>query len=101
MIGAVRLLPMPAGKSMGDYFYKDDATGRIRWPVGWPCEPVAEPPNDEAPLLEPTTQSADHRLGAYPELTTPVALGSPQAPPGSRSTAIARALDEAFAPWIS
>jgi hypothetical protein len=39
VVGAVRLLPMPRGKSVTDYFYRD-LDGSLRWPFGWPREAV-------------------------------------------------------------
>lgn len=50
VVGAVRLLPMPPGKTTADYFYKD-WDGSLRWPVGWPCEAVYAPPIDQCPML--------------------------------------------------
>jgi hypothetical protein len=50
VVGAVRLLNMPAGRDTSDYFY-DDLEGRRRWPIGWPCVAVLHPPIDECPRL--------------------------------------------------
>lgn len=50
VIGAVRLLPMPAGGRMEDYFH-DDWDGSRRWPIGWPCQAVFAPPVAECPAL--------------------------------------------------
>jgi hypothetical protein len=50
VVGAVRLVDMPPGKSREDYFYKD-WDGTLRWPVGWPCKAVYAPPVAECPVL--------------------------------------------------
>src|SRR5207249_1236657 len=42
VVGGVQLLPMPRGKVMRDYFYKD-WDGTMRWPLGWPCKAVYAP----------------------------------------------------------
>src|SRR3954447_22540853 len=39
VVGAVRLLPMPTGRRVEDYFY-NDWDGSRRWPIGWPCQVV-------------------------------------------------------------
>lgn len=50
VVGGVRLLPMPDGKTIRDYFYRD-WDGSLRWPVGWPCEAVYAPPVEQCPTL--------------------------------------------------
>jgi hypothetical protein len=50
VVGAVRLLDMPAGKTERDYSYRD-WDGTLRWPVGWPCKVVYAPPVAECPGL--------------------------------------------------
>jgi hypothetical protein len=50
VVGAVRLLPMPAGKSDTDYVFHD-LDGSLRWPYGWPCEAVFAPPHGECRYL--------------------------------------------------
>ncbi|RYD70544.1 MAG: hypothetical protein EOP84_26510, partial [Verrucomicrobiaceae bacterium] len=37
VVGAVRLLPLPAGREPQDYNFLD-FDGTNRWPVGWPCK---------------------------------------------------------------
>jgi hypothetical protein len=50
VVGAVRLVDMPPGKTVRHYFYKD-WDGTLRWPVGWPCKVVYAPPVAECPVL--------------------------------------------------
>jgi|SRR6185503_13530884 len=50
VVGAVRLLPMPPGRAMRDYHYKD-WDGTMRWPLGWPCKAVYSPPVTQCPIL--------------------------------------------------
>jgi len=50
VMGGVRLRPMPRGKAIGDYFYKD-WVGTMRWPLGWPCKAVYAPEVSECPHL--------------------------------------------------
>ena len=42
VVGAVRLVEIPSGRRMEDYFY-EDWDGTLRWPIGWPCEAVYAP----------------------------------------------------------
>jgi hypothetical protein len=53
VVGAVRLLPMPTGRSIYDYYHHDelDPERRKRWPTGWPCETVYAPPADQCLYL--------------------------------------------------
>jgi hypothetical protein len=51
VVGGVRLLNMPAGMGITDYFYAD-LEGTRRWPIGWPCLAVIHPPVEECPRLE-------------------------------------------------
>jgi hypothetical protein len=50
VMGAVRLLIMPADKSIRDFFYTD-LDGSLRWPIGWPCRVVYAPPVNDCPYL--------------------------------------------------
>jgi hypothetical protein len=50
VVGAVRLVAMPDGKTIHDYFHRD-LDGSLRWPIGWPCEVVYAPPVDRCPVL--------------------------------------------------
>jgi hypothetical protein len=43
VVGAVKLLPMPTGRNVRDYYSDDLANGKRRWPVGWPGEVVLYP----------------------------------------------------------
>ena len=54
IVGAVRLLPMPAGHSIRNYHHHD-IDGSLRWPVGWPCEAIYAPPTDQCPYLRTLT----------------------------------------------
>ena len=51
VVGAVKLLPMPPGKTIHDYYFDDLITQKRRWPVGWRCKAVFVPPNEQAPVL--------------------------------------------------
>jgi hypothetical protein len=65
VVGAVRLLPMPAGKAIADYFYHD-WDGKLRWPVGWPCIVVAHAPAEICPTLRTTVTDAHGPNAFYP-----------------------------------
>jgi hypothetical protein len=43
VVGAVRLIPMPPGRTVSDYFYRDLIDGSLRWPIGWPVRPSTLP----------------------------------------------------------
>jgi len=59
IVGAVRLLPMPRGRSIDDYrsFDWDEKAinpewdGRARWPIGWPCQVILAPAIECCPIL--------------------------------------------------
>jgi|GEM_PF-2030348 len=51
VVGAVRLVPMPPGRGIEDYF-DNDVDGTRRWPVGWPCQVVYAPPTEGCPVLK-------------------------------------------------
>jgi hypothetical protein len=51
VVGAVKLIPMPPGKTIQDYYFTDWGDGNRRWPVGWPCEVIFKPPVEMAPVL--------------------------------------------------
>jgi hypothetical protein len=59
VVGAVRLVNMPSGAKMEDYFY-DDWDGSRRWPIGWPCEVVYAPEESECPFLR---EHVEHLFG--------------------------------------
>ncbi len=50
IVGAVRLLPLPQGRTVRDYFYPEHESNP-QWPIGWPCEVVLSPPLDVCPSL--------------------------------------------------
>ncbi len=54
IIGAFWLAPMPDGKTVEDYPFKD-IDGSVRWPVGWPVDAprTRKLPLDDAPELKP------------------------------------------------
>jgi hypothetical protein len=66
IIGAVQLLPMPAGRTVEDYFY-NDWDGSRRWPYGWPARLVYSPPVEECPTLREHVESLFSRgsFGGY------------------------------------
>ncbi|MBN8226086.1 hypothetical protein JYK02_01020 [Corallococcus macrosporus] len=51
VVGAVKLLQMPANRTVDNYFFNDLLTRERRWPIGWPCQVVYFPPNNAGPLL--------------------------------------------------
>lgn len=57
VVCVVELLPMPAGKRIEDYFYKDIVDGSLRWPYGWPCRVMYLPPVAECPSLREHVES--------------------------------------------
>jgi hypothetical protein len=59
VVGAVRLVEMPPGRGMEDYFY-DDWDGSRRWPIGWPCQVVYAPEVDQCPTLR---EHVEHLFG--------------------------------------
>jgi hypothetical protein len=63
VVGGVRLVPMPKGKSTRDYFF-DDLDGSPRWPVGWPCRVVYAPAVEECPLLRSIVDAA-HKPNSF------------------------------------
>ena len=50
VVGAVRLIDMPPGNEIEDYYF-EDWDGTRRWPVGWPCTVVYAPPVQDCPTL--------------------------------------------------
>lgn len=60
VVGAVRLVQMPPGRRMEDYFY-DDWDHTRRWPIGWPCEVIYAPGESEGPSLR---EHVEHVYGA-------------------------------------
>ena len=70
IIGAFWLAPMPAGKSVEDYPFRD-IDGSVRWPVGWPVVsartrklPLATAPELKPLLVETCGEAAWHRVAA-------------------------------------
>lgn len=59
VVGAVRLVEMPAHRTMADYFY-DDWDGSRRWPIGWPCEVEYAPDESACPSLR---EHVEHLFG--------------------------------------
>ena len=59
VVGVVRLLPMPSGQRVEDYFY-NDWDGSRRWPIGWPCQVVYAPAVAECPSLR---EHVEHLFG--------------------------------------
>jgi hypothetical protein len=59
VVGAVRLVKMPPGRKMEDYYY-DDWDGTRRWPLGWPCEVVYAPDESQCPFLR---EHVEHLFG--------------------------------------
>ncbi len=90
VVGAVRLVRMPHGKTTADYADKDPATGEVRWPHGWPCEVVYCPPPNQCPLLSDLLAKLDppKRLD---ELTIRFRAG-----PIHLNSRLAAILDDAF-----
>jgi len=59
VVGAARLVRMPRGRRMEDYFYRDWDES-LRWPIGWPCEAVYAPEESACPLLR---EHVEHLFG--------------------------------------
>ena len=59
IVGAVRMIEMPNGDSVDDYYY-NDWDGTRRWPIGWPCEAVYAPSVDESPVFR---EHIEHLFG--------------------------------------
>jgi hypothetical protein len=66
VVGAVRLVPMPPGRRIEDFF-SDDWKGSRRWPIGWPCEVVYAPNESECPSLREHVESlfGPRNFGSY------------------------------------
>src|SRR6266849_5673622 len=56
IVGAVKLLPMPTGRNVRDYYFEDWTDGKRRWPVGWPCEVVLYPRPEARFDLKPVVE---------------------------------------------
>jgi len=82
VVGAVRLVDMPDGKTRTDYFYKD-WDGTLRWPVGWPCKAVYAPPVAECPVLRTLVDKLHGANSFQPYVAAfqrgPFRLGAPMA----------------------
>ena len=61
IVGAVRLLEMPEGSAIEDYYYDDVVDGSRRWPFGWPCQPVFAPAISDCP---PLREYVEHFFGS-------------------------------------
>ena len=107
IVGAVRLLKMPEGKGIEDYFYHDwdqhdgnpEWDGTARWSVGWPCQTVLCPQPEMAPALRSLVEVA-HPGAAFGTYVAqfqqgPIQLGFPMI------QAITRAMVHLFGdpPW--
>jgi len=68
VVGTVKMLPMPIGKDISDYVYKD-WDGSLRWPIGWPCEVVHAPGVDVCPYLRSIVQDL-HGPNAFAPFTS-------------------------------
>lgn len=56
VVGAIRMLEMPDGDTIDDYWH-DDWDGSRRWPIGWPCEAVFAPPIENCPVFREHIES--------------------------------------------
>jgi len=63
VIGAVRLVQIPYGRMIEDYYYRD-WDGSLRWPIGWPCVAVYAPDESKCPFLRGHVQSL-HGPGTF------------------------------------
>lgn len=59
IIGAFWLAPLPAGRSVDDYPFRD-VDGRVRWPIGWPVDVprTVKLARADAPELKPLVLDA-------------------------------------------
>ena len=94
IVGTVRLLPMPPGRSIDDYFY-NDWNGSRRWPIGWPCQAVYAPPFIECPALREHVETlfGAGSFGGY--------VGQFQRGPFSLDPAMRERLNRDFASFVS
>ena len=82
VVGAVRLLEMPDGRSVEDYPIPDwdendgnpDWNGDWRWPIGWPCRTVLIDDPANCPNLRSLVQVA-HGAAAFGSYTAQFQLG--------------------------
>ena len=66
VVGAVRLLQMPAGLGVEHFRFFDwdqndrnrDWKGSVRWPIGWPCRAVLKADPTECPALRSLVEVA-------------------------------------------
>ena len=68
VVGTVKMLPVPSGKGISDYFYRD-WDGSLRWPIGWPCEVVHAPNVDDCPYLRSIVNDL-HGANAFAPFTS-------------------------------
>ena len=90
IIGAFWLAPLPAGRSVDDYPFRD-VDGRVRWPIGWPVEAArtVKLARGDAPDLKPLVLDACgaevwRRLTASFQGGAPARLTGPLAPLAGR-----------------
>jgi len=62
--GAVRLVEKPSHLKLED-FYCDDLEGKRRWPIGWPCQVVLAPHENQCPVLREHVESVHGSFAAY------------------------------------
>ena len=96
VVGGVRLLPMPRGKVIRDYFYKDwDQT--MHWPVGWPCKAVYAPDDvSQCPHLRALVEELWSRPDSFQPYVARFQLG-----PFELDHRMAEKLDRVFAQFLS
>ena len=69
VVGAVKLLAMPRGKVVSDYYFEDPVDRKRRWPIGWPCEVFFYPPAEARFDLKPLIEVV-HGVGQFPAYTS-------------------------------
>ena|SRR5581483_1812831 len=86
IIGAFWLAPMPAGKTLADYAFRD-IDGSLRWPVGWPVSvertrklPLADAPDLKALITDLCGADVWRRLSASFQGGAPAKLAGDLAP---------------------
>jgi hypothetical protein len=66
VIEVVKLLPLPPGRKLEDYFYENVEKKR-QWPIGLPCKQVCAPPVADCPFLRDIFEShyGKSQFGSY------------------------------------
>ncbi len=72
VVGTVKLVPMPFGRSEHDYQCPDPMDQYLRWPYGWPCRVVHAPQPHQCPLLSDLVKEAYGPGAAFRPFVAPL-----------------------------